>query len=77
MRNTQHTSHQGDHQSALTLIARRYHATNESYKYLNNFFIGTLDAQDAHLVPPPRTPPSEAFIATLRSFLAKESPATP
>lgn len=71
---TRHTTTKTDTTDA---IVRRYHATNESYKYLNNFFIGTLDAQDAHLVPPPRTPPSEAFVATLRSFLATETPVAP
>lgn len=52
----------------------RYHATNESYRFLNNYFIGTLDPQDAALVPPSTASPSDAFLTTLRSFLAKDTP---
>jgi hypothetical protein len=57
------------------LIQISYHATNEAYKLLNNYFIGVLAVGEAVKMPRPQpkknsasTEPSDAFLTLLRSL---------
>jgi len=56
------------YQEEATYLFEIYHATNECYHLLKNFFVGRLKEEDLNKVPPMPHPPSAAFYAHLRSF---------
>ena len=44
-----------------------YHAGDEPFEYMKEFYIGELEPEDIALVPKPRTPPSKEFLQYLAS----------
>lgn len=47
-----------------------YHASRESFIYLQQFYHGELAPEDRGLVPQPEEPPSAEFLAQLREYTA-------
>ena len=45
-----------------------YHASRESFLYLQEFYIGELDPRDRPRVPAGAEPPSREFLAQLRAY---------
>lgn len=45
-----------------------YHASRESFLYLQEFYVGELDPADRARVPADEEPPSQDFLAQLRAF---------
>ena len=51
-----------------------YHASRESFVYLQEFYRGELVPDDFHLVPQPEEPPSADFLQQLREYTAWRMP---